>query len=102
MSDLLLEPIAIAKVTASGTGVVLVRGCAAARTAVGICTLTLDRQVDTTEGVVVVQPNTAALNALVTRPTDATVVVTTETDAGVDTDCDMDIVVYRVSGGAGR
>lgn len=102
MNKVLFEVIAACKVTASGTATVLARGCSAAHTAAGICTLTLDQQVDATEGLVLVQPNTAALNALVTRLADNTVTITTETDAGADTDCDMDILVVRLSGGAGR
>lgn len=102
MNKVFLDVVAVAKVTASGTATVLARGCSAAHTAAGVCTLTLDEQVDTTEGLVMVQSNTLGLDSHVTRLADNTVTITSESDAGVDTDCDLDVIVFRGSAGANR
>lgn len=99
--SILNEVLAAGKVTAAGA-VTVARGCVPAKTAAGIYTLTLDQPVDAAESIVLVQPNTAALNVLVADTTDTVKTLTFETDAGVDTDSDFTFLVMRISGGAGR
>jgi hypothetical protein len=100
------EIIAAGSVAANGTAVVA-RGFAPATTGNGVYTITLDRLCNVAECVVQVTPRTTGSVApSVVHTTDT--VKTVHLDligaigAHTPTNCPFDIVVYRVSGGAGR
>lgn len=85
--------------TTSGAGF-FARGCAVARTAAGIYTITLDRQLDASNCVFTFAQETAVLQCSVAHTSDIVKTVTWETNAGVDTDCQFSFAVFRVAGGS--
>jgi hypothetical protein len=96
-------------VTASGAiagagAVAYQRGCVLTRNAAGVYFVDLDQPMGTTEGVVMVTCRTADRAAHVTHTTATRKTITTRTIAAApgNSNCDIDVKVIRVSGGAGR
>lgn len=86
--------------TTSGAGF-FARGCVVARSAAGIYTITLDRQLDASNCVAVFTPETAAIGCVFAHTSDSVKTVTWETyAAGADTDCQFSFALYRVAGGS--
>lgn len=95
--------IAAGSVTGATGAAVVARGAATARTGAGIYTITLDQACDSTECVLFFTSRTAAVVDFSYAHTSDTVkTLTTQTEAGVDTDADFDFIVVRISGGTGR
>ena len=80
------------------------RGCVLTRNAAGVYFLDLDRQAGPTECVVKVTCRTADRNASVAHTSATRKTITTRTIAAApaNSNCDFDVKVMRVSGGANR
>lgn len=96
MNPFLAQLIAAAKITGATGVATMARGCATARTAQGIYTVTMPVGADPTNRVVFVTCRTVDRTILLADTSDTVVTITTADLAGADQDTDIDVAVFRV------
>lgn len=97
MNPFLNQLVAAAKITGATGAATMARGCATARTAQGIYTVTMPVGANTTDRVCVATPrNTVDRSVMIADTSDTVVTITTADPAGADQDCDLDVAIYRV------